>query len=347
MAFDEALVADSLRVYYDAEASQRDRGAIQGWKRVERQRFVDAVHAQDRSTGTGAEATPCMLELGSGPGRDAQYFSEECGFNVVACLDLSAEMAAKCRQRGLRATACDFTVTGAIGRVAAECSLDAVYAMNSLLHVPKHRVPVLLSEIAKAMRPGGVLFVGLYGGEDFEGPWHGDPSGHRRFFAYYTDEALREVLCPPSAQPLFTIHSFDCVDPGTSRGGSAQYHFQSVVLQRTASSLAGVAHQRGVQLEASWQQRTEVMPQSVWDWQYVTNWSSLLTCGLIGHRAWFNADDRVVITCRAAGDRYGQVATIVRRIFAAPMSYLDTYLIALPDGSTMVITRNNLALHET
>ena len=63
--------ASRLREYYDADASRRDGGSIQEWKRIERERFVGAVRI------IGAAARPRVLELGSGTGRDAQYFAEE------------------------------------------------------------------------------------------------------------------------------------------------------------------------------------------------------------------------------------------------------------------------------
>ena len=66
----------------------------------------------------------------------------------MECLDLSPKMVAKCQRRGLSATACDFTVAGTIGSVAAEGSLDAVYAMNSLLHVPKRQLSALTIDVS-------------------------------------------------------------------------------------------------------------------------------------------------------------------------------------------------------
>mmetsp|Transcript_21932 Transcript_21932/g.44806 ORF Transcript_21932/g.44806 Transcript_21932/m.44806 type:complete len:360 (-) Transcript_21932:110-1189(-) len=334
--------ASRLREYYDADASRRDGGSIQEWKRIERERFVGAVRI------IGAAAQPRVLELGSGTGRDAQYFAEECGF-TVECLDLSPKMVAKCQRRGLSATACDFTVAGTIGSVAAEGSLDAVYAMNSLLHVPKRQLSALLSEVASTLRPGGVFFVGLYGGEDFEGRWHADPSGYARFFAYYTDEALGAALCPPSSD-LFTIHSFERADPGTrrpgTRGGSTQLYFQSVVLMRATGTVA-VAAREPRPPEWSRSERAELSARSAWTWDACTwdgvmRWRSFLSWSLVP--AWMDIGDRVVVTCHAAGDRCGQPATVVRRVLSVPLSFLDTYQIAFADGSTMFITRNNLSL---
>ena len=214
-------VSQGLRDYYDAEAANRDEGGIQEWKRVERQRFVDAVAAA-----AAGNTRPRVLELGSGPGRDAQHFSDRCRFAVEA-LDLSPQMVARCERRGITARVCDFSD----GLEAAASSVDAVFAMNSLLHVPKRKLPTVLADVARVLRPGGVFYAGLYGGEDFEGCWQADPSSPARFFAYYTDLALLALV--PSDK--FAVESFECVHPGASRGGSTQHHFQSLLLRRRAA----------------------------------------------------------------------------------------------------------------
>lgn len=224
-----------LRTYYDAEAVRRDQGGIQDWKQRERQRFVDAV-GQRHASAVSTAAPPHVLELGAGPGRDAQHFIEECGFSV-SCVDLSLEMVAKCRQRGLTAECADFTA--GLAGVAADSTCDAVFAMNSVLHVPKATLACLLEDVARVLKPGGVCFIGLYGGDSFEGRWDADPSGERRFFAYYTDAELRTAL---GHADLFDITHFGRVDPGKTRGdGDAAYHFQSVLLLRRDGALAAVA----------------------------------------------------------------------------------------------------------
>ena len=47
--------ASRLREYYDADASRRDGGSIQEWKRIERERFVGAV----RIIGAAARPRVC------------------------------------------------------------------------------------------------------------------------------------------------------------------------------------------------------------------------------------------------------------------------------------------------
>ena len=215
------LVTQSLASYYDAEATRRDKGEIQGWKREERQRFLDAL-----MVGRTAADHPTVLELGSGPGRDAQYFSDEYCCSVT-CLDFSHEMVNKAKQRGLSAVKTDFSA----GLDAASSNFDAVYAMNSLLHVLKRRLRPLIADMARVLKPDGIAYVGLYGGNDFEGHWQADPSGQARFFSYHTDEALQRLLVQDGH---FEIMKFERIDTGGSRGGSTEHHFQSVILKRSA-----------------------------------------------------------------------------------------------------------------
>lgn len=207
-----------LRAFYDAEATNRAERTIVEWKRREREDFVNVLVANGLQH---------VMELGSGPGRDAQYFMQEHG-RCVACLDLSPEMVRICRERGLEAHLCDF----ADGLNVPDASVDAVYAMNSLLHVPKYDLPGVVESVARAVRPGGLFYVGVYGGGDFEGPWQADPSGESRFFAFYTDAALLDVL---TANSQFVVEYLRRVNTGQYHAGTADTpatHFQSVLLRR-------------------------------------------------------------------------------------------------------------------
>jgi SAM-dependent methyltransferase len=70
-------------------------------------------------------------------------------------------------------------------------SFDAVFAMNCLLHVPNHDLPAVLESIRGVLRPGGLFFVGVYGGdESAEGPIDDDRHVPPRFFSWRTDEQL-------------------------------------------------------------------------------------------------------------------------------------------------------------
>ncbi|HEY3905553.1 MAG TPA: hypothetical protein VGM14_16720 [Streptosporangiaceae bacterium] len=60
----------------------------------------------------------------------------------------------------------------------------AAYAMNCLLHVPNAELPAVLSSVAGVLWPGGLFFLGVYGGgiEPEEGAAEWDDHIPARFF---------------------------------------------------------------------------------------------------------------------------------------------------------------------
>ncbi len=69
----------------------------------------------------------------------------------------------------------------------------AVFAILSLIHVPKSQFTSQIKKIADLLPKEGVLFLGMLEGAKegvFEGP------KYPRFFAYYTPQELAEVLKP-------------------------------------------------------------------------------------------------------------------------------------------------------
>jgi SAM-dependent methyltransferase len=102
-------------------------------------------------------------------------------------------------------------------------SFDAVFAMNCLLHVPNRDLPLVLAAVRAVLCPGGLFFVGVYGGsESAEGPIDDDEHVPPRFFSWRTDEQLLSF----TANARFDTVDFHPVDTG--RG----YVFQSLTLRR-------------------------------------------------------------------------------------------------------------------
>jgi SAM-dependent methyltransferase len=200
-------VLASLRAAYDARAAWRDGLSQEPWKLAERQAFLERLAPGAR-----------LLEIGAGTGQDSAYFQEE-GFAVVAA-DLSAVMVEHCRAKGIEAHVMDFLhLDFPVG------SFDAVFAMNCLLHVPNHDLPAVLAAIGAVLRPGGLFFVGVHGGnESAEGPIDDDDDEHvpPRFFSHRTDEQL--LVFATNAR--FDVVDFHSVDTG--RG----HRFQSLTLRR-------------------------------------------------------------------------------------------------------------------
>ncbi|MEU8663730.1 class I SAM-dependent methyltransferase, partial [Actinoplanes philippinensis] len=160
-------------------------------------------------------------EVGAGTGQDSLFFQEQ-GLTVVAA-DLSPVMVEHCRAKGLDAHVMDF-----LHLDFPAGSFDAVFAMNCLLHVPNRDLPTVLAAIRSVLRPGGLLFVGVYGGneESWEGTVDTDEHVPPRFFSWRGDEQLIGFATAAG----FAVADFHPVDTG--RG----FRFQSLTLTATAAT---------------------------------------------------------------------------------------------------------------
>ena len=197
-------VLDPLRAAYDARASWRDGLTREPWKLAERQAFRDRLAPGAR-----------LLEIGAGPGQDSAYFQDE-GFAVVAA-DLSPAMVEICRSKGIEAHVMDF-----LHLDFPDGSFDAVFAMNCLLHVPNADLPTVLGAIRSVLRPGGLFFVGVYGGTSREGPIDNDEHVPPRFFSWRADD---ELLAFASAAG-FEVVDFHPIEHGPD------HRYQSLTLRR-------------------------------------------------------------------------------------------------------------------
>lgn len=217
------VIKQALRLAYDAKAEQRDRRAVAPWKDEGRRLFLDYLLREGRTR---------LLEIGAGPGSDSWFFHNH-GLQVIST-DLSPEMVRLCRSKGLEAHVMDFS---RLQFPAA--SFDAVYALNCLLHVPSQELPRVLAEVSRVLRPGGLFYVGLYGGIDREGPWVEDSYLPPRFFVFYSDARMKQAL-----QAFFDIEAFNTVTlPDSEETGM---HFQRFVLRRRSVTTSDEeTHDRG------------------------------------------------------------------------------------------------------
>jgi SAM-dependent methyltransferase len=203
-----------LRASYDA-AGARYRDALDkpDWKLAERADFLRRLQQEKCRT---------LLEIGAGTGQDSLYFA--AGGLEVTATDLSPDMVAACRAKGLRAVVMD------IGAPAFPAgSFDAVHAMNCLLHVPNAELPRALAVIQRLLRPGGLFFLGVYGGASEEGPLPGDNHVPPRFFSRRTDAQIQDF-----ARGFFEIVDFHVVSLRADR-----YGFQSLTLRRPSGPDSG------------------------------------------------------------------------------------------------------------
>ncbi|MBP7998673.1 MAG: class I SAM-dependent methyltransferase [Chloroflexi bacterium] len=201
-------VITQLQQAYDAAAANRDTTALDDWKLAERQYFLNLLHSEDKTT---------LLEIGAGPGHFGRYFQDN-GL-IVTCTDLSPAMVRLCQAKGLTAYVMDF-----LHLDFPDQSFAALFALNCLLHVPLADKPHVLAEIHRLLQPGGLFYLGIYGGEEFEGIWADDFHEPKRFFSYHTDEAIQNLVAP-----LFDLVYFRPIELAEGRPG---FHFQSMIWRR-------------------------------------------------------------------------------------------------------------------
>ena len=122
-----------------------------------------------------------ILDLGCGVG-DSAVRMRDAGF-AVSCTDASPDMVATANDlHGLDAVQKSFS------ELQEDAAYDAVWASFSLLHAPRAEMPANLVRIHRAIRPGGLFYMGLKLGAGEAR----DAAG--RFYAYFSEEELREML---------------------------------------------------------------------------------------------------------------------------------------------------------
>jgi ubiquinone/menaquinone biosynthesis C-methylase UbiE len=197
---------NALKQAYNHFAEHRDKGSMEPWKYQERENVLQRLKDEGKVS---------LLEIGAGTGRDSLYFHQQ-GLRVVS-VDFSEEMVRLCKEKGLEARCMDFHHLD-----FEDQSFDAVYALNCLLHVPKANIDQVLGEIRRVLKPGGLSFCGVYGGQDTEGIWEKDFYEPKRFFSMYLDEDLVKVV-----ERWFLVEHFHTVSMG-----EGVPHFQSLLLRK-------------------------------------------------------------------------------------------------------------------
>jgi SAM-dependent methyltransferase len=138
-----------------------------------------------------------VLEIGSAGGRDALAL-EERGVSVRRT-DVSPAFVELLRGRGHDADVLD-PLTDDLGG-----PYDGVWANACLLHVPRTDLSTVLSRLAAATRPGGVLAMSLKEGDGEEWSTHGHVRAPRRF-TYWREEPLRAALDDSGWRVLALTH---------------------------------------------------------------------------------------------------------------------------------------------
>jgi len=130
-----------------------------------------------------------VLDFGCGIGDSAARI-KSAGHDVT-CVDASPDMAAAARD--LFALEVRQQSFDQLDDIAA---FDAVWASFSLLHAPKAAMPDILTRLHRALRPGGLVYIGLKQGVGE----HRDDFG--RFYAYYEDQELTDLVAAAGLIPI-------------------------------------------------------------------------------------------------------------------------------------------------
>ncbi len=137
----------------------------------------------------------------------------------VSSIDLSPEMIKLCQQKGLSAQVMDMTELD-----FPPNSFDAVYSLNTLLHLPKADFRIVLGNVKEVLKPSGLFYLGVYGSDEAsEGIWEQDAYNPKRFFSFHSDENIQRIT-----SEIFKLLYFKRIPMGADRP-----HFQALILEKT------------------------------------------------------------------------------------------------------------------
>jgi SAM-dependent methyltransferase len=147
---------------------------------------------------------PRILDLGCGPGRDAEVFARR-GLSPL-CLDLSEAMLSLCAAKGLSTRRVDIEQLE-----LAPQSCDGVWSYTSLTTIPKALVWQALAVVQQALAPNGLLFLGLIEGEGEGWKPANEKYDRPRYISRYSHD---EVVAELSAFELLHFRNLSAEETG-------------------------------------------------------------------------------------------------------------------------------------
>lgn len=140
---------DDVRDYYEHEAKLRRRRPVRGRRLDLRTDFVEHLAADGRGS---------VIDLGGGPGGDAQAF-RAAGHDAVG-IDLAIGNAALAAEVGLLA------IHGSVTHLPIRSSsFDAGWSMSVLMHLDAPAMAASVAELTRVLRPGAPAVIGIWGRE--------------------------------------------------------------------------------------------------------------------------------------------------------------------------------------
>lgn len=133
-----------------------------------------------------------VLDVGSGAGFDAKYFSDH-GFDVTS-IDLAEKLIEVAKEIAPKV---NFLKMDMRSMTFEDNSFDGVWALASILHLPKAEATNVLSKISQILVPSGIFYLGLKQGvgEEYKtNEGQGNLEGAKRYFAYYSKVEVEDIL---------------------------------------------------------------------------------------------------------------------------------------------------------
>lgn len=126
-----------------------------------------------------------ILEIGSGAGALALWLTN-LGHNVT-CIEPAEKPAEIARAKGLKVHRIKFQ------DFQTDQKFDYVFALSSLIHIPRGEVPLQLKRIAELLTHDGLAFVSFIegSGEGYEDPTN---KGKLRYFSKFSETEVKEIL---------------------------------------------------------------------------------------------------------------------------------------------------------
>lgn len=143
-----------------------------------------------------------VLDLGSGPGRDALLLRDK-GLDVV-CVDGSKKMVEATRKLGFESRMLDFRELD-----FPVNTFDGIWAYSSLIHITLEESHLILQKLHGIIKQDGAVLLGLIQGDGNEVVSIGQ-SAITRYFEYYDRNKLNNLLEGTG----FTIASSTTFKPG-------------------------------------------------------------------------------------------------------------------------------------
>jgi ubiquinone/menaquinone biosynthesis C-methylase UbiE len=135
-----------------------------------------------------APASPCILELGCGPGVPITRMLLDRGAQVVAS-DISAKQLSMAKVRCPQAT----LISGDMAGLSFEpASFDGVISFFTLFHLPRAEQKGMLSNICFWLKPGGMFVFNLATVDEEE--IHGEFLGYGMFWSSYGVEDSKAMV---------------------------------------------------------------------------------------------------------------------------------------------------------